>query len=63
MSEIKYNNKDIDEFIDLLLHLAQNERLMDINRCLLAQDLYFDISSLYNYIFLNFQKIKILIII
>ena len=58
MSEIKYNNKDIDEFIDLLLQLAQNERLMDINRCLLAQDLYFDISSLYNYIFFKFSEDK-----
>ena len=47
MSEIKYK-KDLDEFIDLLLQLAQNERLMDINRCLLAQDLYFDISSFSN---------------
>ena len=58
MTEIKCNKEDIDEFIDLLLQLAQNERLMDINRCLLAQDLYFDISSLYNYIFFKFSEEK-----
>ena len=58
MSETKINKEDIDEFIDLLLQLAQNERLMDINRCLLAQDLYFDISSLYNYIFFKFSEEK-----
>ena len=58
MTEIKYNKEDIDEFIDLLLQLAQNERLMDINRCLLSQDLYFDISSLYNYIFFKFSEEK-----
>ena len=58
MSETKINKEDIDEFIDLLLQLAQNERLMDINRCLLSQDLYFDISSLYNYIFFKFSKEK-----
>ena len=58
MSEIKCNKEDIDEFIDLLLQLAQNERLMDINRCLLSQDLYFDISSLYNYIFFKFSEEK-----
>ena len=52
------NKEDIDEFIDLLLQLAQNERLMDINRCLLSQDLYFDISSLYNYIFFKFSEEK-----
>ena len=57
MSEKKYD-KDIGEFIDLLLQLAQNERLMDINRCLLAQDLYFDISSLYNFIFFKFSEDK-----
>ena len=57
MSEKKYE-KDIGEFIDLLLQLAQNERLMDINRCLLSQDLYFDISSLYNYIFFKFSEEK-----
>ena len=32
MTEIKCNKEDIDEFIDLLLQLAQNERLMDINQ-------------------------------
>ena len=58
MSETKINKEDIDEFIDLLLQLAQNERLMDINRCLLSQDLYFDISSLYNYIFFKFSEEK-----
>lgn len=58
MTEIKCNKEDIDEFIDLLLQLAQNERLMDINRCLLSQDLYFDISSLYNYIFFKFSEEK-----
>ena len=58
MTEIKYNKEDIDEFIDLLLQLAQNERLMDINRCLLSQDLYFDICSLYNYIFFKFSEEK-----
>ena len=58
MSETKINKEDIDEFIDLLLQLAQNERLMDINRCLLSQDLYFDISSLYNHIFFKFSEEK-----
>ena len=55
MTEIKKNNEEISEFIDFLLHFAKNEKLMDINRCLLAQDLYFDISSLYNYILFKFS--------
>ena len=58
MTEITKNNEEISEFIDLLLHFAKNEKLMDINRCLLAQDLYFDISSLYNYILFKFSEEK-----
>ena len=58
MTEITKNNEEISEFIDLLLHFAKNEKLMDINRCLLAQDLYFDISSLYNYILFKFSNEK-----
>ena len=58
MSEIKKYRKEILEFIDFLLQLAQNERLMDVNRCLLAQDLYFDVISLYNYIFFKFSEEK-----
>lgn len=58
MSEIKKYKKEIIEFIDFLLQLAQNERLMDVNRCLLAQDLYFDVSSLYNYIFFKYSEEK-----
>ena len=56
MTEIKKNNEDINEFIDFLLHFAQNERLIDVNRCLLAQDLYIDISSLYNYILFKYSE-------
>ena len=55
MTENKKNNEEISEFIDFLLHFAKNEKLMDINRCLLAQDLFFDISSLYNYILFKFS--------
>ena len=58
MSEIKKYKKEIIEFIDFLLQLAQNERLMDVNRCLLAQDLYFDVSSLYSYIFFKYSDEK-----
>ena len=58
MTEITKNNEEISEFIDLLLHFSKNEKLMDINRCLLAQDLYFDISSLYNYISFKFSEEK-----
>ena len=58
MTEITKNNEEIREFIDLLLHFAKNEKLMDINRCLLAQDLYFDMSSLYNYILFKFSEEK-----
>ena len=32
---------------------AQEERLIEINRCLLSQNLYFDVFSLYNYILFN----------
>ena len=58
MSEYKRNKKDICEFLDLLLLIAQNERLMDVNRCLLSQDLYFDISSIYNYIIFKYSEEK-----
>ena len=58
MSEYKRNKKDIYEFLDLLLLIAQNERLMDVNRCLLSQDLYFDISSIYNYIIFKYSEEK-----
>ena len=58
MSEYKRNKKDIYEFLDLLLLIAQNERLMDVNRCLLSQDLYFDISSMYNYIIFKYSEEK-----
>ena len=47
--EIKY-------FVELLLQYAQEEKLNDNNRCLLAQDLYFDVCSLYNYILYNFSE-------
>ena len=49
MSEYKRNKKVL---------IAQNERLMDINRCLLSQDLYFDISSIYNYIIFKYSEEK-----
>ena len=58
MSETRKNNEEISDFLDILLQFAKNERLMDINRCLLAQDLYFDITSLYNYIFFKFSEEK-----
>ena len=58
MSEYKRNKKDISEFLDLSLLIAQNERLMDVNRCLLSQDLYFDISSIYNYIIFKYSEEK-----
>ena len=58
MTEIKKNNEEISEFINLLLYFSKNEKLMDINRCLLAQDLYFDISSLYDYILFKFSEEK-----
>ena len=56
MSEIKLQNENIKEFLELLLHYSQNERLVDNNRCLLAKDLYFDVLSLYNYILFNYSK-------
>ena len=43
------------EFIKILMHYAQEERLIEINRCLLSQNLYFDVFSLYNYILFNFS--------
>ena len=56
MAKINKNNEDINEFIELLLQIAKDERIMDINRCLLSQDLYIDVSSLYNYILFRFSK-------
>ena len=58
MNEIRKNNEEINEFIELLLEFAKNEKLLDINRCLLSQDLYFDTSSLYNYILFKFSEEK-----
>ena len=55
MSEIKIYNQEMKEFIDLLIFYAQEEKLIDINRCLLSQNLYFDVFSLYNYILFNFS--------
>ena len=43
------------EFIKILMLYAQEERLIEINRCLLSQNLYFDVFSLYNYILFNFS--------
>ena len=56
MSEYETNKKEMKEFIELLLQYAQDERLIDINRCLLAQDLNFDACSLYNYILFNYSE-------
>ena len=56
MSDNNNNNKNELKFIELLLQYAQEERLIDINRCLLAQDLYFDVLSLYNYILFNYTE-------
>ena len=58
MNEIRKNNEEIIEFIELLLEFSKNEKLMDNNRCLLSQDLYFDTSSLYNYILFKFSEEK-----
>ena len=55
MSEIRSQNQQLKEFIELLMQYSQDERLIDINRCLLAQNLYFDVCSLYNYILFNFS--------
>jgi len=55
MSEIRSQNQQLKEFIELLMQYAQDERLIDINRCLLAKNLYFDVCSLYNYILFNFS--------
>ena len=55
MSEIRSQNQQLKEFIELLMQYSQDERLIDINRCLLAQNLYFDVWSLYNYILFNFS--------
>ena len=56
MSEKQIQNKEIKEFIELLLQYSQDERLTDINRCLLAQNLFFDVCSLYNYILFNYTE-------
>ena len=56
MSEIRSQNQQLKEFIELLMQYAQDERLIDINRCLLAQNLYFDACSLYNYILFNYTE-------
>ena len=57
MSDNNNNNNNNElKFIELLLQYAQEERLIDINRCLLAQDLYFDVLSLYNYILFNYTE-------
>ena len=56
MSENEPNNQEMKEFIELLLQYSQDERSIDINRCLLSQNLYFDVYSLYNYILFNFSE-------
>ena len=49
------DKKEIKEFIELLPKYAQNEKYTDINSCLLAENLNFDVCSLYNYILFNFS--------
>ena len=56
MSENLNYKKGMLEFIKLLLQYSHEERLIDINRSLLAQDLYFDVLSLYNYILFNYSE-------
>jgi hypothetical protein len=56
MSENEDNIQEMKEFIELLLQYSQDERMIDINRCLLSQNLYFDVCSLYNYILFNFSE-------
>ena len=58
MSENEANDKEMKEFIELLLQYSQDERKIDINRCFLSQNLYFDACSLYNYILFNFSENK-----
>lgn len=60
MSENEANNQEIKEFIELLLQYSNDERKIDINRCLLSQNLYFDACSLYNYILFNFSEKNII---
>ena len=58
MLENEFHKYEIKQFIELLFQYAQDERLIDINRCLLAKNLYFDVCSLYNYILFNFSEEK-----
>ena len=58
MSENEANDKEMKEFIELLLQYSQDERKIDINRCFLSQNLYFDACSLYDYILFNFSEDK-----
>ena len=56
MSENEDSNQEMKEFVELLLQYSKDERLIDINRCLLSQNLYFDACSLYNYILFNYSQ-------
>ena len=58
MSFNNINNEEIKKFIDLLMLISKNEKLLDNNRCLLAQDLFFDAASLYNYILFKYSDKK-----
>ena len=58
MLENEFHKYEIKQFVELLFQFAHDERLIDINRCLLAKNLYFDVCSLYNYILFNFSEEK-----
>ena len=55
MLEDKTQANEIQEFLELLIKYGQDERYSDNNRCLLAENLNFDVCSLYNYILFNFS--------
>ena len=54
--KLDFTENVIKKFINILLQFSQDDRLLDINRCLLSQDPLFDTSSLYNYILYNFSE-------